>query len=163
MAEDRYLYYLIGVSALILFILVDAYIVLPIQPKLVISTTPSTNLVPTREIIIYGGPTPQGFGFGLSPDNITSPGPTLKFKAGEVVRIVFKNVGNIPHAFGIVPSISDKPQILFNSAIGELSPLQPGEEASVVVQFNQQGEFYYQCLVPGHADSGMWGQVEVEG
>ena len=162
MAEDRYAYYVIGVAALILFILVDAYIVLPIQPKLVQSSAPTTNLVPTREIIIYGGPTPQGFGFGLSPDNITTPGPTLRFKAGEVVKITFKNVGNIPHAFGIVSQVGDNPNILFNSAIGRLSPLQPGEESSVVVQFNQVGEFYYQCLVPGHADSGMWGEVVVE-
>lgn len=163
MQEDRYAYYVIALIALILFIAVDAFIVLPIQPKLTLSTQPTTNLVPNKEITIYGGPTPQGFGFGLSPDNITSPGPTLRFKVGDIVRITFVNVGRIPHAFAVVAQVSDNPNILFNSAIGQLTPLQPGEEGSVVIQFNQKGEFYYQCLVPGHPEAGMWGILIVEG
>jgi nitrite reductase (NO-forming) len=121
------------------------------------------ELEPTVEITIYGGELPGGrFGFGLSPENITSPGPTLNFRVGDVVKITFVNVGKIPHAFAVTMEISDSPVILFNSAIGSgAQPLAPGESRSVIISLNQAGRYTYLCTVQGHAQLGMWGELIV--
>ncbi len=155
----------IAFIGLLILILVDAYIVFPIQPPYSPTGGGTTNLEPNKEITIYAGRTPDGkFGFGLSPDNITSPGPTLKFKVGDIVKINFVNVGKIPHAFAIVQDVSENPVILFNSAIGSsTNPIPANGKASVVVKFDRAGEFKYMCTVPGHAQAGMWGVIEISG
>ena len=38
----------------------------------------------------------------------------------------------------------------------------PGKTERVVWQFTQPGEFYYGCLIPGHFEAGMIGQVVVK-
>jgi len=52
--------------------------------------SPTSALV---NVVIYGGPRSGGGGLGFGPSNnsITSPGPTLTFKVGDNVTLVFMN------------------------------------------------------------------------
>ena len=53
-------------------------------------------------IVLYEGEMSNGkFGFGTSPNNLTSPGPTIGFSTSDIVNITVINVGKLPHAFAI--------------------------------------------------------------
>jgi nitrite reductase (NO-forming) len=124
----------------------------------------ATGLTPNVEVVLYAGEVGGVFAFGLSPDNLTSPGPTLKFKLGDTIKITLVNVGRIPHTFAVTDRPEEGATILFNSEIGSVSnPVQPGSEQSLVFVANQVGEFSYICTVPGHVALGMKGKVIIEG
>jgi nitrite reductase (NO-forming) len=124
-------------------------------------TTGSTQSAqePTVEITLYAGETAKNFSFGLTPDNLTSPGPTLRFKVGDVVQIRLVNVGKLHHDFAITDAPKQNATVLFNARINVISP---GENSSVIFVPNQAGEYYYICQVPGHVNLGMWGRVIIE-
>ena len=120
---------------------------------------------PTVVITIYGGELPGGkFGFGLSPDNITTPGPTIRVKQGDVVEIRFVNLGKLRHGFVVTPAVSKtNPEVLFGALIGTASnPIAPNGEGSVIFVADTPGEFFYQCPVANHGPKGMWGKFIVE-
>ncbi len=103
------------------------------------------------------------YGFGYSANNLTSPGPTLIFKVGDVVNVTVTNVGQMPHDWAIVSNNqSSSAPVLFTAQIASAtSPLQHGQIGSVVFTVTQSGNFYYICQIPGHEGAGMWGQVIV--
>lgn len=126
---------------------------------------PPGQLQPDVVITIYGKELPGGkFGFGLSPDEITSPGPELRVRQGQVVEIRFVNMGKVRHGLAVVQSVEKtNPTILFNAIVGPPNnPIEPGGEGSVIFVASQAGEFYYQCPVPNHGPKGMWGKFIVE-
>ncbi|GIU71721.1 MAG: hypothetical protein KatS3mg003_1200 [Candidatus Nitrosocaldaceae archaeon] len=89
--------------------------------------------------------------------------PDIVVNLGDKVTINIVNEGVMPHAFGVVTNPDDVNSVVFNSAIGSASsPLAPGESKSVTFTVTQVGEFYYICLVPGHALQGMQGNFIVE-
>jgi nitrite reductase (NO-forming) len=126
---------------------------------------PSNTIVQTSErkvtvqITLYAGETSSNFSFGLSPDNLTSPGPTLRFTADDVVQITLVNVGKMPHSFAVTDASKQNATVLFNARI---SPVSPGANSSVIFAPYEAGEYYYVCQVPGHVSRGMWGIVIVE-
>ncbi len=137
-------------------------LVLPIQPQM--STGGGGgNVTPTVKITLYGGEvSAQKFGFGLSPGNITSPGPPLKFNTTDVVQVTFVNAGKYPHAFMVTDTPKSSGNEVFSAAIASGSqPLSPGQSGKVVFTPNKAGNYYYICPVPGHAELGMWGNITV--
>ena len=137
-------------------------LVFNIQPQL----TPTSNVsgkTPTVNILLYEGEiTGSLYGFGTSPNNLTSPGPTLNFKTSDVVNITVVNVGKMPHAFAITNAAKTGAKVLFGAEIGsESEPLPPGQHGTVIFAANSAGSVYYICPVPGHAESGMYGSVIV--
>ncbi len=165
MASPKLVLTLLGVAGILLLIGVAAVLVLPIQPKLE-SPPPKPGLEPTREIQLYGGEVGgTTFAFGLNPNNLTSPGPVIKIRDGEVVKIVFKNVGRIPHSFAIVPELDrDAPPLFQGAFIGTgARPVPSGEEGETIFKvIDKPGKYYYVCTVPGHIELGMWGVIVVE-
>ena len=154
-------------TVLIILIVVGIAIDLAIASVLLFNLQPrlggGISLEPNKEMVIYAGEidTPQGprYGFGLSEDGITAPGPTLNFTKGDVVKFIVKNVGKIPHTFAVVPKVDPlNPQPIDNYDTGNIFP---SEENSLTVQFNQVGTLNYQCTVPGHASLGMYGNITV--
>ncbi len=130
-----------------------------------VAALPQGQLQPDVTITIYGGELPGGkFGFGLSPDELSTPGPEIRVKQGAVVELRFVNVGKLRHGLAIVPSVEkSNPTILFNALVGPPNnPIPPGGEGSVVFVASQPGEYYYQCPVPNHGPKGMWGKFIVE-
>lgn len=152
---------------IIIGLLVAVAVLLPvgIETTLILPSIQSGGPKPTVDIILYAKEIAGAeFGFGLSPVNITSPGPTLRFKVGDVVNLTLVNIGNIPHSFAIVSALSENAPVVFDSTIGTGSqPLLPGSRMSKVFKVNQLGKYYYMCTVPGHEELGMYGNVEVVG
>lgn len=130
------------------------------------TTPPAPMGQPTVEVTLYGGEIVEGgtikFGFGLSKDEITTPGPTLRFKVGDVVKITFIVAGDIPHTFAIVGEPEEGARVLFNAKIGSpTNPILPGDEGSIVFKAEKAGTFYYICTIPGHVLRGMFGKIEI--
>ncbi len=102
--------------------------------------------------------------FGTSSGSLTSPGPTLTFKAGQSVTVNFHNMGTGPHNFAITTDKADgSTNLAFNGAqIGSASnPVAAGQTASVTFTVGTAGSYYYICQVDGHVSLGMWGTVTV--
>ena len=107
-------------------------LVFHIQPPLTASSS-ILGKTPTVNIVLYEGENSGSqYGFGYSPNTLTSPGPTLRFTTSDVVNITVINVGKIPHAFAITSAPRTGAKVLFNAEIGSASnPLQPGQEAQL--------------------------------
>jgi uncharacterized cupredoxin-like copper-binding protein len=117
----------------------------------------------TIEITLYAGETPSNFSFGLTTHNLTSPGPTLRFKVGDVVQVKLVNVGKFSHSFAITDAPKGGAPVLFNATIGSAkNPIPPGGSGAVTFVVDKAGDYYYMCQVHGHVDLGMWGRVIVE-
>jgi uncharacterized cupredoxin-like copper-binding protein len=124
-----------------------------------VSSTPQ----PTVEMSIYGGEVSGSvYGFGNSSTSITSPGPKLTFKVGDVVKMTLNNAGKMPHNWALTTSNVTDTTVLFNAVIAsDTTPLQSGQSGSVTFKVTQAGNFYYVCQVAGHLELGMWGEVTI--
>jgi len=156
---------LIGVVALAAIFYFAAMYVLVFNAQLPLSPSSSASgKTPTVNIVLYEGEiSGSQYGFGNTSNDLTSPGPTLRFTTSDVVSITVINVGKMPHAFAITDAPQTGATVLFNAEIGSSNnPLQPGQEGSVIFTPNNAGSsFYYICPVPGHAESGMYGSVVI--
>jgi uncharacterized cupredoxin-like copper-binding protein len=121
----------------------------------------------TRTITLYAGESGSRYLFGLAPDNLTTPGPTLILKRGEPVKIILKNVGVLGHTFIVINSLESilpgRINPAFDNAkIGEeIKPIKSGSEASTIFIPDKPGTYYYICSVPGHYQLGQWGKLIV--
>ena len=151
---------IIGLAAIFYFATMSA-LVFHIQLPLTESSSVSGK-TPTDNIVLYEGENSGGqYGFGYSPNTLTSPGPTLRFTTSDIVNITVINVGKVPHAFAITSAPRTGAGALFNAKIGSvINPLQPGQEGSVVIKPNLTGStFSYICPISGHAEAGMYGSI----
>ena len=117
---------------------------------------------PTVNIVLYEGENSGSqYGFGYSPNTLSSPGPTLRFTTSDVVNITVINVGKVPHAFAITNVPRTGAKVLFDAEIGsESNPLQSGQISSVVFKPNLTGStFNYICPISGDAEAGMYGSI----
>lgn len=92
----------------------------------------------------------------------------LDFKAGETVRIVVTNEGELDHEF-----VMDSPdKNVEHKALMERFPemehddpnavrLEPGSTGEILWTFSNEGRFEFACLIPGHYDAGMHGPITV--
>lgn len=93
---------------------------------------------------------------------------SLKVKAGETVRLKFVNKGETDHEF-----VMDRhDQIMKHKDLMEKFPemehddpnairLTPGTKGEIVWTFASAGDFEFACLIPGHYESGMKGEIAV--
>ncbi len=89
--------------------------------------------------------------------------PEIRVKTGSTVTIHIKNNGKMPHAFGVVSDPANVNSVVFNAAVGSSTQfILANQEGSVTFKPDKPGEYYYICLVPGHADLGMKGKFIVE-
>lgn len=93
----------------------------------------------------------------------------LKFKAGETVRFVVRNEGEIRHemVIGSLEELKEHAEMMrkmpgMQHAEANMVSLAPGESGELVWQFDHAGSLDFACLVPGHLEAGMTGKVEVE-
>ncbi len=153
---------IVFVLAMAFLAMAVSFLVFPIQPPLF----PSGQITesPTLNVSIYGGEiSTNRYGFGMSANSISSPGPLLSFKTTDVVNLTFINAGHLPHAFAVTVAPISTAKVLFNAEIGSgQEPLPSGTSGSVVFKPNTIGNYYYICPVPGHAEYlGMWGNLTV--
>lgn len=98
----------------------------------------------------------------VSPDE-------LKFKAGETVRFIVRNSRKIRHemVIGSAEELKEHAEMMRRSpAMQHAEPnmvsLDPGEHGEVVWKFVKPGNYSFSCLVPGHLEAGMTGEIEVD-
>lgn len=103
----------------------------------------------------------------------------FEFHEGEVVRFEFENVGEAPHeaVIGDIHVQEEHEQQMAEGGghdaegddegghHGELSTisLEPGESGSFVHEFDEAGELWMGCHVPGHWGAGMRTHITVTG
>ena len=149
----------IGILAIGLFLGADFALVLNLQPPLGNS---SVNRTPSVNILLYEGEMADGrYGFGYAANNLTSPGPSLKFTTADLINITVVNVGMKPHTFAITTTPAEGATLLFNAAIGSIqAPLLPRTTGSIVFAPDNAGfSYWYISTVPGDAAAGMYGAV----
>jgi uncharacterized cupredoxin-like copper-binding protein len=119
---------------------------------------------PTVQVTLYAGQiSTSQYGFGNSSSSLTSPGPTLTFHVGDVVKVTVNNVGTMLHSWEINTQNSTRGQVLFNSDINPNTYIALGQSGSVTFTVSgNAGNYYYICPVPGHAQLGMWGNCIIE-
>jgi uncharacterized cupredoxin-like copper-binding protein len=94
---------------------------------------------------------------------------TLNVKRGEQIRFILTNAGEIAHEF-VLASIEDN---LKHAELMKKFPemehddpnsktIQPKKKSEIVWRFNRTGTFEFACLIPGHREAGMIGNVTVK-
>ena len=119
--------------------------------------------VPNVSVTVYAGEISSSvYGFGNTSSTLTSPGPTLTFKVGDVVNVTLVNSGTMPHDWALVKTNETSGPVLFGAQVasGNL-PLETNQSGSVIFTVGQSGNFFYICQVPGHVQLGMVGNVVV--
>lgn len=96
-----------------------------------------------------------------TPSNIT-------VKKGETIRFVVKNSGQVSHEM----SLGTEKELLEHLEVMKKFPdmehdepgkltLAPGKQGEIIWQFTKAGPVNFACLMPGHYEAGMKGQVKV--
>jgi uncharacterized cupredoxin-like copper-binding protein len=97
---------------------------------------------------------------------------TLQVKAGETVRLVVHNAGQVEHelVLGSDEQIREHAEAMkkatehsHNHAGSAAISVAPGKTGELVVTFAQAGAVQMACLIPGHYEAGMRGKVQVDG
>ena len=94
----------------------------------------------------------------------------FKVRKGQTVRFAIKNAGQLDHEF----VLDQEAKIMEHKAVMEKFPemehddpnairLAAGESGEIIWKFTNDGTFKIACLVPGHYDAGMHGDVTVAG
>ncbi len=93
---------------------------------------------------------------------------SLAVKQGETLRLQIHNEGRLPHEFvlGTKEEIAEHAEMMRqmpNMVHADASSVRvaPGGSAEIVWTFSKAGKFFYACLIPGHWEAGMQGQVTV--
>lgn len=93
----------------------------------------------------------------------------IRVKAGETVRFLVRNSGNLPHEFVLGSSEELKEHAAMMRAQPDMkhadpntASVGPGKVGGLVWQFDRSGAVEFACLVPGHFEAGMVGRIEVE-
>tara|TARA_R110002020_G_scaffold266991_1_gene482092 strand:- start:300 stop:797 length:498 start_codon:yes stop_codon:yes gene_type:complete len=92
----------------------------------------------------------------------------FKVRKGQTIRFTIKNAGELDHEF----VLDDEKGVMEHKALMEKFPemehddpnairLEPGKSGEIVWKFTNDGVFKVACLVPGHYDAGMHGDVTV--
>lgn len=94
----------------------------------------------------------------------------IDVKLGETIRFEIKNSGKLMHEMVIgTKSVLDKHAEMMikhpNMEHDEpyMAHVSPGKRADLIWTFNRAGKFQFACLVPGHFEAGMIGEIEVTG
>ena len=93
---------------------------------------------------------------------------SFKVREGQTVKFVIRNGGDMDHEF----VLDTRDEILEHKKLMEKFPemehddptairLSAGKSGEIIWKFSNGGTFTFACLVPGHYDAGMHGEVTV--
>ncbi|MEW7866888.1 cupredoxin domain-containing protein [Aeromonas diversa] len=93
----------------------------------------------------------------------------LRVAAGETVRLRLHNQGKLPHEFvlGEMDNLRQHAEMMRQHPEMEhddpgMVSLAPGASSDLVWYFPKAGQIDFACLLPGHMEAGMVGQIRVE-
>jgi len=121
---------------------------------IVFATTQSPNVkaAATRNFTLYGS---ASLGWGSSPTNITSPGPTIVVEQGDIVNLTLISEDGVTHLFFVSYTDALSP----NSTEPQSPPITSG--STVYYNFTATyavGTYKYRCL---YHPTLMWGYFQV--
>jgi uncharacterized cupredoxin-like copper-binding protein len=106
----------------------------------------------------------------------------IKVKAGETIRFVIKNKGELVHEFTVgthaqqkahqveMQKMMDAGNLMADKVIGKMGHshgnsvlVEPGKQGEVIWTFGKAQDLEFGCNVPGHYESGMKGHFRVGG
>lgn len=92
----------------------------------------------------------------------------LTVKQGDTVKFVVKNSGKVMHEFvlGTMKELKEHAELMKKHPGMEhdepyMAHVAPGRTAILAWQFTRAGEFHFGCLLPGHFEAGMVGNIKV--
>ncbi|NHI00668.1 plastocyanin/azurin family copper-binding protein [Oceanimonas sp. MB9] len=92
----------------------------------------------------------------------------IEVKAGETVRFFVSNRGRLEHelVLGNLVMLQQHAEMMremphMDHAEPNMISLKPGQKGGLVWHFDQAGTVDFACLIPGHMEAGMKGQVSV--
>ncbi|MEO8409305.1 MAG: cupredoxin family protein [Propionivibrio sp.] len=101
-------------------------------------------------------------------DNMRYSPEDVKVKKGETIRFVVKNVGKVRHELSLGTPEELAEHLEQMKKFPEMEhdepskiTLDPGKQGEIIWQFTQPGAVHFACLMPGHYEAGMKGQVTV--
>ena len=93
----------------------------------------------------------------------------INIKQGETVRFVIKNTGTTDHemVLGTSEDIREHREMMKkmpNMVHADPSSVrvQPGKSGEIIWNFDLAGAFEFACLIPGHSEAGMKGNIIVQ-
>lgn len=93
----------------------------------------------------------------------------LRFAAGETVRLHIVNEGEEVHEFVMDTKEANEKHKALMAKFPEMEHddpnsirLEPGQEGEILWTFGKPGTFEFACLLPGHYEGGMHGNLIIE-
>lgn len=93
----------------------------------------------------------------------------VRLRVGEQVRFRIRNSGQLEHEMvfaTLEENLKHGAEMAKNPDMEHDDPnavrIQPGEVADVVWRFTHAGDFDFSCLLPGHREGGMFGNIIVQ-
>ena len=93
---------------------------------------------------------------------------TINVKQGETIRFVIKNTGTTDHemVLGTSEDIREHREMMKKMpgmvhADANSVRVQPGKSGEIIWNFDLAGAFEFACLIPGHSEAGMKGNITV--
>ncbi len=92
----------------------------------------------------------------------------MSIEAGDVIRFVLSNDGQIQHEFvlGTQESLSEHAEMMMKFPGMEhdepyMAHVAPGKTKEMIWKFSKSGTYEFGCLLPGHFAAGMKGLIDV--
>lgn len=92
----------------------------------------------------------------------------IRVRRGETIRFVVHNVGNLEHemVLGTMEELKEHAELMRKSpGMEHAEPnevsVKPGKTGELIWQFTEAGTVHFGCLVPGHFEAGMKGEIAV--
>ena len=93
---------------------------------------------------------------------------SVKVKEGQTVRFAIRNAGETDHEF----VLDTEEEVMEHKKVMEKFPemehddpnsvrLAPGKTGEIIWKFTQSGDLKFACLIPGHYEAGMHGDLTV--
>jgi uncharacterized cupredoxin-like copper-binding protein len=93
----------------------------------------------------------------------------ISVKAGETIRFFLKNSGETEHemVLGSMEELTIHAEMMrsmsdMKHTDPNMARLKPGQRGGIIWQFTNAGTVHFACLIPGHMEAGMVGQIKVE-
>lgn len=101
-------------------------------------------------------------------DNMRYTPASIAVKRGETVKFVVKNTGKLPHelVLGDARSLKEHAELMRRHPDMEhddpnAAKVAPGGTGELIWKFTRAGTVEFACLIPGHYEAGMKGNIRV--
>ena len=92
----------------------------------------------------------------------------LAVRQGETVRLVVRNTGQVAHELSLgtlQDLLAHRDQMARQPGMTHAEPnqitLAPGQQGEIVWHFSRAGTVHFACLIPGHYEAGMRGEIQI--